>query len=787
MVTSMKANHDAECPLEQFLQGKWLVDCRFPLIPASELHNPAPKKRTRVSADWDEEGEIPEKNHKMENEEEEEKERTVTTKKNAGIPKIIIKYQEKRGAESVKVLGEHNKNTGSKGPKTNPTLVLKLSKRTHTSAKDSHLENKENPKGITKTLKRMNKDQEEISPKKTSRRSFSSPQPPVKGRGQQKMIESEDEEEARGLSEGTEMKTERKERPKISKKKKEKEVEVMTASESLGHAIKRGRPRKSMKSEEDGGESTASESLDHTAKKVGRPKKSMKDNEEGGDTTAFQSMYDTIKRKGRPRKSMKSEEDGGESTASESQDHTVKRRGRPRKSAKSEEDEGESTASESLDHTVKRRGRPRKSAKSEEDEGELTASELLDHTVKKRGRPRKSKKDEKDGGETNSSKSQDLIPRGIEKLKGIREEGGDVTSSDSVEPHVKKRGRPTKKVGNKATTTSESLEAPINKRGRPKKTIEKGDKNDKKTTSMSKIQRGPGRPCKNPPQAPGTENPSVQEPRTVAYSLSGRPISGNKMVDMDESDQVSSEDESWINTKEERIKTKKQTKVKAKTEERRKETKEVKKRGRKKKDEVNAGKEKKDHEEEVLKPEDCIVTAKRGTLKYLHQREKYVKALANEVQIEDDFFASKASVKKNVLENLLFSSSPDDSLTIKTPQGKGKKVSSNIITPRTMKLGQWASKSPWSEPITPSTGTSPLHPTDKKEALDVIYQHMKGRKRWPQPIRKVLSESSSLSVLDVTSTKRKLEPLELPTLPEIPEDKDGESSDDDYFNSSEVN
>nr|XP_027228877.1 DNA ligase 1-like [Penaeus vannamei] len=746
MVTSMKSNHDAECPLEQFLQGKWLVDCRFPLIPASELLQHGPKKRTRVTVDWDEEDEILEKNHKMEKEEE-EKERPVDSKKNARVPKVIIKYQEKHAAESLRVRGEDNKHTGNKGSEANPTLVLKLTK-----------ESKENTKGRPKVLKRKSIDQEEISPKKTSGSSSSS-------------------------------------------------------SESLGHTIKRGKPRKSTKSDEDGGESTVSESLDRTVKQKGRPRKSSKDNEERGETIAFETVYDcvkrrgrarkstkseedgrestasesldhTVKKRGRPRKNTKSEEDGEETTASESLDHTVKKRGRPRKNTKSEEDGEETTASESLDHTVKKRGRPRKNTKSEEDGEETTASESLDHTVKKRGRPKKNTKSEEDGEETTASESQDLIPNGRERPKGVREDGGEITSSDSVEPYVKRRGRPKKKEDNKARTTSESPEAPIKRKGRPKKTTEKGD-NNKETTSKPK-KRGPGRPCKIPQQAPRTENPSAQEPQTVAYSHSGRPISGNRMVQLDESEQVSSEDESWIDYKE-KIKTKKQAKVKAKTKEEGKETKEVKKRGRKRKDEVNAGKEKKENEEEVLKPEDCIVTAKRGTLKYLHQREKYVKALANEVQIDDDFFASKAPVKKNMLENLLFSASPDDSLTIKTPQGKGKKVSSNIITPRTMKLGQWASESPWSEPITPSTGTSPLHPTDKKEALDVIYQHMKGRKRWPQPIRKVLSESSSQSMLDSTSTMRKLEPLELPTLPEIPEEKDGESSDDDYFNSSEVN
>lgn len=185
------------------------------------------------------------------------------------------------------------------------------------------------------------------------------------------------------------------------------------------------------------------------------------------------------------------------------------------------------------------------------------------------------------------------------------------------------------------------------------------------------------------------------------------------------------------------------------------------------------------------KLEDIEVTAKRGTLKYLLQREEYLKAKAKEIEAEDDFFDGDEifKKKKNKLSNLLVASSHDDTLIIKTPQNKGKKIPDTIITPRTELMGRLAAVTPSTEPFTPSTSfpASISKPAHRKAALEVMFHQQHHNMRKPRGIRKALHDSmiSTSSALD---KKKNLPLLELPDFPEAPDTNGNDSSFDDYFN-----
>ncbi|XP_063871487.1 uncharacterized protein LOC135106417 isoform X2 [Scylla paramamosain] len=150
------------------------------------------------------------------------------------------------------------------------------------------------------------------------------------------------------------------------------------------------------------------------------------------------------------------------------------------------------------------------------------------------------------------------------------------------------------------------------------------------------------------------------------------------------------------------------------------------------------GNKKKTQSEAVQNAEDLKITAKKGTLKYLQQREKYIECLAKEAQKDDDFSSDNAffTMKKYKFTNLL-PPSHEDTLNIMTPKReKNENRPDAVITPRTALLGQL-------QPFTPNTQPySPFPTLDKdtrKDALKQVYQVMKGKKH--QPIRKPLQNT----------------------------------------------
>ncbi|XP_071523333.1 uncharacterized protein [Panulirus ornatus] len=189
---------------------------------------------------------------------------------------------------------------------------------------------------------------------------------------------------------------------------------------------------------------------------------------------------------------------------------------------------------------------------------------------------------------------------------------------------------------------------------------------------------------------------------------------------------------------------------------------------------------------ENLNPEDCRVTAKKGTLRYLKQRERFLEVKAKEAQVDDDFFSNDMAFKKKVnLDLLLVPASLDDSFTIKTPQSKKAQVSDSVITPRTALLSKFGSVTPSSCTLTPST-SSPVSQSkaeDRKGALEVMYHQMKGTSRQRRGIRKNHQNNfvSSDSMLKKTQAPQL---LELPDF--VDYTTDGNSSHDEYFNSSDT-
>ncbi|XP_045588074.1 DNA ligase 1 [Procambarus clarkii] len=188
---------------------------------------------------------------------------------------------------------------------------------------------------------------------------------------------------------------------------------------------------------------------------------------------------------------------------------------------------------------------------------------------------------------------------------------------------------------------------------------------------------------------------------------------------------------------------------------------------------------------EPRKPEDVEVSAKRGTLKYLLQREEFLKAQAQEIEVDDDFFADEIfKKKKNDLGKFLVSSSHDDSLIIKTPKIKGKTIPDNVITPRTEILGRFGASTPSTTPFTPSTSfpTSVTKSGHRKAVLEVMYHQLQGGKKRPRGIRKALHDSKQFG----NSALVKPSNLPLLELPKFADDDENDTSIDDYFNTSDA-
>ncbi|XP_063871486.1 uncharacterized protein LOC135106417 isoform X1 [Scylla paramamosain] len=189
------------------------------------------------------------------------------------------------------------------------------------------------------------------------------------------------------------------------------------------------------------------------------------------------------------------------------------------------------------------------------------------------------------------------------------------------------------------------------------------------------------------------------------------------------------------------------------------------------------GNKKKTQSEAVQNAEDLKITAKKGTLKYLQQREKYIECLAKEAQKDDDFSSDNAffTMKKYKFTNLL-PPSHEDTLNIMTPKReKNENRPDAVITPRTALLGQL-------QPFTPNTQPySPFPTLDKdtrKDALKQVYQVMKGKKH--QPIRKPLQNTVGRN-----RSCHLFTPLELPEYQESPSGNESETSRDEYFSGSE--
>ncbi|KAK7077314.1 hypothetical protein SK128_019747 [Halocaridina rubra] len=188
-------------------------------------------------------------------------------------------------------------------------------------------------------------------------------------------------------------------------------------------------------------------------------------------------------------------------------------------------------------------------------------------------------------------------------------------------------------------------------------------------------------------------------------------------------------------------------------------------------------------EKEVALPlaQDCLITAKKGTLKYLQQREIYFNALARELEEEDDFFNSCEFTNKPKIDDHLLECGQNDSLTIKTPQGKGQS-DDGVVTPRTALMGQWGVTQQCSTAYTPThSPISDVSAGEKKSIMETIYHHLKTQVKRPRGIRKLSKDNTST----VLNTKKPI-PLELPEFPECPEINDGNSSDDYYFDISDA-
>ncbi|XP_064108269.1 transcriptional regulator ATRX homolog isoform X2 [Macrobrachium nipponense] len=181
------------------------------------------------------------------------------------------------------------------------------------------------------------------------------------------------------------------------------------------------------------------------------------------------------------------------------------------------------------------------------------------------------------------------------------------------------------------------------------------------------------------------------------------------------------------------------------------------------------------------KPEECEITAKRGTLKYLKQRKEYVKALAKEAECEDDFFAEK-DFDKHMQIGKLLSLDNFSNLTIKTPNNKGNSPDDGALTPRTNLLGQWGvNKECFLAYTPPAQSPEVLDETEKEGVIETIFHQLRDQKKRSQ-VRKSTEKKPYESVL---MNPHKTSALELPELPTDPDlDKD-ESGSDDYFEVSE--
>lgn len=187
---------------------------------------------------------------------------------------------------------------------------------------------------------------------------------------------------------------------------------------------------------------------------------------------------------------------------------------------------------------------------------------------------------------------------------------------------------------------------------------------------------------------------------------------------------------------------------------------------------------KKTQPEAVQSAKDVKITAKKGTLKYLQQRENYLECLAKEVQQDDDFSSDNAffAKKKYKFTNLL-PSSHEDTLTIMTPKrGKDGNIPNAAITPRTAVLGQLQPVTPTTEPYSPFPS---LDKDTKQDALKQVYQFMKGKKS------KHVQKSQPNSIGREKPRHLPFTPLELPELPENQSGNESETTWDEYFSGSE--
>ncbi|KAG0725326.1 hypothetical protein GWK47_038823 [Chionoecetes opilio] len=171
--------------------------------------------------------------------------------------------------------------------------------------------------------------------------------------------------------------------------------------------------------------------------------------------------------------------------------------------------------------------------------------------------------------------------------------------------------------------------------------------------------------------------------------------------------------------------------------------------------------------------QDLKITAKKGTLKYLQQREKYVEALASEVPQNEDFHDNPLFAKKKFKFGNLLPPSYEETLAIMTPKRNknDERPEETAITPRTALLGQL-------QPVTPTTTPYSPFPTldtnTKKDALREVYHMMKDKKKKNHRARKALKDVTSEGV-----SKQKV-PF---TLLALPEDSgtESDSSRDSYF------
>lgn len=197
---------------------------------------------------------------------------------------------------------------------------------------------------------------------------------------------------------------------------------------------------------------------------------------------------------------------------------------------------------------------------------------------------------------------------------------------------------------------------------------------------------------------------------------------------------------------------------------------------------INGAQRKSVQKKEVhKKPEDCEITAKRGTLKYLKQREEYVKALAKEAECEDDFFAEKDFGKQMQIGKLL-SLDNFSSLTVETPNSKGNTPDDGVLTPRTNLLGQWGVNKECFLAYTPPAQSPEVDETEKEGIIETIFHQLRDQKKRSQ-VRK--SSESKKPYESILKNPQKTSVLELPELPADPDlDKD-DSGSDDYFEVSE--